>query len=167
MNRIDIRRKWWWLLITAGLVGAAYITGMFLREPTRLTGLFQGELDANQVVRQTSPDLPATVPQLFGIVIKRSDQRLTIRDSPVINGNVSGNPPANQETRLVDVVVSRKTRIMKDVSDSVAPQFKDGIQMQAVTVSEMDEISQNAFVMIWGDWQGDRINADVICFQNR
>jgi hypothetical protein len=166
MSEVDrtMKRNWVIGMVSLVVILAAFLAGRYLH----VNGaLWSGWIDQEYIVRSTSAELPATVPDVFGSVAAVKDRGLSVKEYPVIGGSVNVGSEGGGDEASLDVIVTRETVVYEDVTDRSEPVLQDGVNMQVVNKSELDQIGSNAFVMIWGRRQDGRIIADVLCFQNR
>lgn len=151
-------------MILLALILAAFLTGRYLKGSA---SIWPGSIDPENVTRITSAELPTSVPDVFGSVGIVLDRGIRVMEYPVISGEVHALKGAESGSTGIEAVFTRETIIYEDVTDRSTPVVQDGVGMQVVNRSELNQIGPNAFVMIWGKRQGERIIADIICFQNR
>lgn len=159
-----MKRRWVIAIISLSVLLAAFLAGRYLQGGT---AIWPGWIDQESIVRTTSAELPATVPDVFGSVAAVQDRGLSVKEYPVIGGSVHVGSETDGGEASHDVIITRETIIYEDVTDRSTPVVQDGVHMQVVNKSELNLIGPNAFVMIWGRRQDGRIIADTLCFQNR
>lgn len=143
---------------------AAFLAGRYLQGGA---AVWPGWINRENNVRNTSAELPSTVPDVFGSVESMKDRGFSVNEYPVIGGAVHVGSKADDGGAPLDVIITHETVIYEDVTDRFTPVVQDGANIQVVNKAKLDQIGPNAFVMIWGRRQDERILADVICFQNR
>lgn len=159
-----MKRSWLIVIISLSVLLAAFLAGRYLQDGA---AIWPGWIDPQNTIRTTSAELPADVPEVFGSVKSVKDRGLSVNEYPVIGGSVHVGSDADDGGAPLDVLITRETGIYEDVTDRSTPVVQDGVNMQVVNPSELDQIGPNAFVMVWGRRQDGRIIADVVCFQNR
>ena len=65
------------------------------------------------------------------------------------------------EYPLLEIVITRKTVIYKDVTE-FSGTYHDGAVQQSVILGHAEEIAEGTPVLVWGEKHGDRIIAEVL-----
>jgi hypothetical protein len=120
--------------------------------------------DGNQVMGsgvQLEPDesLPDQQPTASGQLHHREDNSLFISQFPMTTEIVYLD--SVDEWAIVEIVLTKDTRVYKDVTD-FSKSFGGGTVQQEVVQGSIDEISGNSMVLAWGELRGERLVAEVI-----
>jgi hypothetical protein len=158
----------WISLGVVALLAIAYVAGRYLTgevNPLNMLQSASGDLVMTSIQMEPSKDLPQERDIAAGTYSGRADNIIHVKEIAVsvVNGvGYAGGDDANSV--MHDVLVTKETKIFQDVTDySTAGQ---GVTQQVVEPSDLEEMSEDAFVQVWGRNSGDRVIADTICFSN-
>jgi hypothetical protein len=126
-----------------------------------------------------APELPTADPDVAGMLSERKDNSLFVGSGngvlfqsgdgtstssvTVVGGDTGGS--GEQDTKKTEVLVTKDTKLYRDATDF--SQISNGGEttiQQKVEPGSLDEISNNAMLMVWGRKNGDRVIADVISY---
>lgn len=165
------RRTVFWILagliLFALLAGAAFIAGRLMAGET----LFPPRdvvFGPNTDIGLLPPtQVPSTHPDLEGPFQRREDNSLFIAragtNGPSGPVGVAGGP-------TIEVVITHDTVIYADVTSLPSPgDLIEGgmLRLQAKQVDTIEEIGDGTILMVWGEWQGDRLIATVIYYDQQ
>jgi len=178
--------------VVAGVIviaAAAFIGGRFLNQrASPVGGLMQvgGGSGAGGAVSMSvevipAPELPTTQPELTGTLAERKDNSIFIQTFSMDTGGggvqvmssssassveTTGAAPNNSGPK-VEVVITNDTKIYKDVTewDFSSSEGTKKIQ-QTVEPGDLDDLTKQTMITIWGRKVGDRVIADVIVYSN-
>ena len=178
--------------VVAGVIviaAAAFIGGRFLNQRASPGGgLMQvgGGSGAGGAVSMSvevipAPELPTTQPELTGTLAERKDNTIYIQTFSMETGGggvqvMSSSSSSSVETTgavpnnsgpKVEVVITNDTKIYKDVTewDFSSSEGTKKIQ-QTVEPGDLDDLTKQTMITIWGRKVGDRVIADVIVYSN-
>jgi hypothetical protein len=166
------------------LAAAAYVgTGWLSRPAARTVGgsglsLLQkgaGGQSNIQLHIQNAPELPATEPDVFGVLTRRNDNSLfvgtgqvTMRAIKSASSGAQAQSTPSFNGPVVEVVVTHDTQIYRDETDLGMPKAAANGQasiQQVVKPGSLDDITTNSVVQAWGEKRGDRIIARVLSYR--
>lgn len=105
--------------------------------------------------------LPATTPNLQGVVTGRQDKTLSVSQR---NGFGPGER-GNENTPTLEVVVTGDTTIYHDTTQrNFNGQPPTGPVQQQVEPGSLDEVNTNSRVTVWGDQSGNQLTAKVLVY---
>jgi len=152
---------------------AAFIAGRMISGNVGTVGL--GGPNAGRVSISLNditpaPELPRTRADITGSFMERKDNIISVQavSFGVDVGGVSGDSPMDESSGVrVEVVVTSKTEIYKDVTQFPAPVNGEihNVQ-QAAEPGTLEDLNAQTFLTIWGRRSGDRIVADVLFYSN-
>jgi hypothetical protein len=162
------RRTAFWILggliLLALLAGAAFIVGRLMAGETLFPPrdvIFGPNTDIG-LLRPTQ--VPGTHPDLEGPFQRREDNSIFIAqagsDGPSGPVGAAGGP-------TIEVVITHETLIYADITSPPSPGdvIEGGmLRLQAQQVDTIEEIGDGTVLMVWGEWQGDRLIATVIYY---
>jgi hypothetical protein len=162
------RRSVFWILggliLFALLAGAASIAGRLMAGET----LFPPRdvvFGPNTDIELLPPaQVPGTPPELEGPFQRREDNSLFI--ARAATGGPSG-PVDAAGGPTIEVVITHETLIYADITSPPSPGdvIEGGmLRLQAQQVDTIEEIGDGTVLMVWGEWQGDRLIATVIYY---
>jgi hypothetical protein len=153
------------LLLLLG--GGAYTAGHLLgdQEPLpKSEGITKADVEGDSVTQgaiRLKPDerLPVQMPTTVGQFHHRQDNRIYINQYPppgqmVILAEIDTYP-------LMEIVVTKKTVLFKDVTDLSSIHSSDVVQ-QIVAPGSLEDLDSRCSLFVWGEQRGERIIADVL-----
>ena len=152
------------LILFALLAGAAYTAGRLIAGETLFPPrdvVFGPDTDIELL---PPAQVPGTPPQLEGPFQRRQDNSLFI--ARAATGGPGGPVDAAGGT-TIEVVITHDTLIYADVTSLPSPGdvIEGGmLRLQAKQVDTIEEIGDGMILMVWGEWQGDRLIATVIYY---
>lgn len=170
-------------LIIAILIGfvvvaaAAFLGGRFLNFKAA-PGLFpvgNGDRVQVELKRTPAPELPTRDPDLTGLFASRKDNTITVQsmNSMAIkvvkdqSGSVDVSPADGNDGPKVEIVVTGQTKIWHDTTQVDGPPSSgEVVVQQTVEEGDIDDITGQTMILVWGRKNGDRIIADVIAYSN-
>jgi hypothetical protein len=160
------------LIFLAGLtvIAASFLAGRLINSKMKGSSFLNFNNDESNTSMtsfesfEPAPEIPETKVDFIGILSKREDNILIIKEIP-ITYNEDGSATAYfdaqaEDVPVVEVVVTKKTQIYLDTTDYGTSEM-DSVQ-QTVKPLTLEKINPDALVSVWGKKVGDRINADVI-----
>ena len=68
------------------------------------------------------------------------------------------------EGPTIEVVITRDTQLLEDASDMTALATGSGgsMQQEVKPIDSLDDLAQDAQMMVWGTKRGERVVADVV-----
>jgi hypothetical protein len=159
------RAGWWVTVVVAAVVAALVFAGGAvavgrLSAPGRGGdgGGFFGQRPNFQI--EAAKELPATTPNVRGVLTKRADTTLTVG---VRNGGTGGGDTG--AAQIVDVVVTGDTTIYHDITQmNFDGQPPSGAVQQKVEPGSLDSINTNSRVTVWGEQNGNQVTAKVLVY---
>lgn len=158
------------------VAAAAFLGGRFLNFKVGPMGLFPGNGDRVQVSiqRTPAPELPEARADLTGLFVSRSDNTITVQsmNSMAIKvvktgDDVNVSPADGNEGPKVEVVITGQTKVWHDTTQIDGPPASGEIGVQqTVEEGNIDDLTSQTMIMVWGRKNGDRIIADVISYSN-
>jgi hypothetical protein len=164
-------------LILGGLIllvgTAAFLAGRLINASVgnvALGGPNAGRVSISLNDITPAPELPRTRADITGPFVERKDNTIVVQavSFGVDVGGVSGDTPQDENSGVrVEVVVTSKTEIYKDVTQFPAPVNGEihNVQ-QAAEPGTLEDLNAQTFLTIWGRRSGDRIVADVFFYSN-
>jgi hypothetical protein len=164
-------------LILGGLIllvgTAAFLAGRLINASVgnvALGGPNAGRVSISLNDITPAPELPRTRADITGPFVERKDNTIVVQavSFGVDVGGVSGDTPQDENSGVrVEVVVTSKTEIYKDVTQFPAPVNGEihNVQ-QAAEPGTLEDLNAQTFLTIWGRRSGDRIVADVLFYSN-
>jgi hypothetical protein len=183
-------------LIIAGVIAgviviaaAAFIAGRFLNQRLAPTGLIsvgggEGGVVSMAVEFSPAPELPTTAPEVSGIYAERQDNTIYVQTFSMDTGSGGGvivssssvsssddpsvvvSGPSNSGPK-VEVVVTNDTLIYADVTPiTMNPGEETTKIQQVVEPGNLDDLTTQTMITVWGRKVGDRVIADVIAYSN-
>jgi hypothetical protein len=168
------------------LVAAAFIGGRFLNQRGVQTNSVlpaggSGVAITGPLEFSPASELPTTQPELTGTLAERKDNTIYIQTFSMDTGGggvqvmssssassveTTGAVPSNSGPK-VEVVITNDTKIYKDVTewDFSSSEGTKKIQ-QVVEPGDLDDLTKQTMITIWGRKVGDRVIADVIVYSN-
>ncbi len=182
-SELEARPKRRWLLwggigaAVVVLLAAAFVAGRLLAG-----GRLNDPAGMISVRMEPPADVPQEPPAVMGQVDKIEGKVLTLQASvsgarqqvmisagssgqgsgPAVN---SGPEPAAGETKVVEVVVTNQTRLLKAIAPSPDEVRKGGTFQMTSEEITLEQIQAGSMVQVWGEKTGDRVVADVIMMQ--
>lgn len=161
------------LVMTLGLLSILFIAAAFtagrlfgdeLNIPETQESKFISSEDGSQVMGsgvRLKPDaiLPDQPPTTSGRFHHREDNSLFISQFPMTGGTVYLD--SVDEWPIVEIVVTKDTRVYKDITD-LSGSIGGGEVQQEVTPGSSEEICENNMLIAWGELRGERLIAEVI-----
>lgn len=161
------------LVMTLGLLSILFVTAAFTAGRLLGDDLNIAESQDNEFIRsedgsqvmgsgvRLKPDaiLPDQPPTTSGRFHHREDNSLFISQFPMTGGIVYLD--SVDEWPIVEIVVTKDTRVYKDVTD-LSGSFGGGEVQQEVSQGSIEEIGENGMLIAWGELRGERLIADVI-----
>lgn len=131
----------------------------------------EGGLVSVTVTFDKSADLPRRSPDAMGMLLEQSGSSLKIGSysTRLIDGTRTCQPfEGEKET---EVSLSESTRFVEDVTDfsqakPVAGPSELQVQQVLKTIQQPGTLPECASLLIWGEWQGDLLIAEVILFHD-
>ena len=168
-QRRNVAMKWR-IIVGIGaivlLACAAFVAGQLINHPSAESDSMLGSLS---IGAKRAAELPAREPDAVGIVVRREDNTLfigtnivkfdTVRD---VSGKITDRRIA-YDGPVLEVVVTHDTMIYRDATEIDRYAGTNQIQ-QVVKPGQLDEISVNAALQVWGERQGDRLIARVLVY---
>lgn len=160
------------LLIVAA---AAFVGGRLLNGQGASLGFLpmaDGSMASFAIDMRPAPELPVTPPDAFGNFAERADNNLYIQTFPtdaggggVITVSADGSTSGGESGPKVEVVISKDTKIYRDITEfgEAAPNESITVQ-QVVEPGSLDDLVTQTILTVWGRKNGDRIIADVILY---
>lgn len=119
-----------------------------------------------------SDELPDRQPDTNGIFVKREDNSFFIGTGQEITLGIQINPDgevesvSNYDGPVVEVVVNNETEILADVTELASNVNEGGSVQQEIAPGNVDEISENSMISVWGRKTGDRYIAETLVYTN-
>ena len=117
-----------------------------------------------------APELPTTKADITGSFVTRNDNTVVVQAFSFAEGpgGVSGDSPMDDNSGIrVEIVVTSKTKIYRDVTQIPAPVNGEIHNLQqAAEEGTLDDLNYETFITVWGRRSGDRIIADVLFYMN-
>jgi len=110
-----------------------------------------------------APELPATRPEIVGLYAEMIDNRMTVQIVADHGGIVGDSSVDVNSAPKVEVIITSKTTIYRDVSQLI--EFSADTQQQ-VEESTLDYLNPPTMINVWGNRGGDRIVAKVLLDSN-
>lgn len=107
-------------------------------------------------------ELPEAPKAAFGIVDHVDGNSIYVNQLPALD--LIASQGYYEIGPLVEVVVTNKTSIYKDLPLIDPP--VNGVYQQKVASGSVDEIEGGNLLNVWGEQRGDRILAEVLCYNN-
>lgn len=128
-----------------------------------------GEVQAQSMEINVIPaeELPQTQPDAVGLFVRRDDNSLFIGTGQTmisISSEGGGEPSANYDGPVVEVVVTGDTLVYKEVTTPPEGPPASGEIQQEVEEGSIEEIGDSSAVLVWGRKVGDRIIADILVY---
>jgi hypothetical protein len=162
------RRKIFWILggsmLFALLAGAAFIAGQLMAGESLFPPrdvIFGPNTDIGLL---PPTQVPGTPPDLEGPFQRRDDNSLFIAQA---GSGAPSRPVGAAGGPTIEVVITHETLIYADITSLPSPGdvIEGGmLRLQANQVDTIEEIGEGTVLMVWGDWQGDRLIATVIYY---
>jgi hypothetical protein len=162
------RGGWWVTIVVAVVVAGLMVTGGAVAAG-RLSapggeggerGRPFGQRPNFQI--EAAKELPATTPNVRGVLTKRVDNMLTIG---VRNGFPGGGDTG--AAQIMDVVVTGDTTIYHDITQmDFGGQPPSGAVQQKVEPGSLDTINTNSRITVWGEQNGNQIAAKVLVYSD-
>lgn len=118
-----------------------------------------------------SADLPDRIPDLTGVLLEQSGGSFWV-DS-YSSRMVDGKPNCQSFTggKGTEITFNESTRFIEDATDfNQAKPLSSStdliIQQNLLSIQQPDALPNCASMLIWGNWQGDQLTADVILFHD-
>jgi len=174
-------KKWWiiggiavvLLLAVGALFGGMWMVG-------QATGLSQmGNVEAFNATLVQLEETPNEAPSFAGAVKSVQDNSIFVATINTTGAFGHGPGATMSEGPTVEVVVDRDTEILADVTalDFDFSNITEGNIMQAaeseafaestkrvIEEGVLEDIEPNSMIWIWGERNGDRINADAVLY---
>lgn len=123
-----------------------------------------------EIAVENAAELPDRDPDASGIVLQREDDTFLIgTGEPKISVamNDDGTPNISidgTEGPAVEVVITRDTQLFEDATDVTAlfSGESDTFQQEVEQIDSLDDVAENATMLVWGPKRGERIVADVV-----
>ena len=135
-----------------------------------------------------APELPTTQPDAIGAFVSMQDNTIILQlgggmvslggggsvsmdtGQVVVSGGsdaTGGGVPGDIDAVKIEVVITSETKIYRDATEfpDESPS-ENAVFEQKVEEGDLDELSSQTMVMVWGRKSGDRIIADVISYSN-
>lgn len=116
-------------------------------------------------------DLPKREPAIWGVLLESSDNSLVIRSSPtsLVNGKRTCQP--TEGGKQTNVLLSGESRFVEDITDFNQAEPVTGpndlfVSQILKDVQRPVKFPKCTSVLIWGEWDGDQLVADVILFHD-
>ncbi|RPI32109.1 MAG: hypothetical protein EHM70_09780 [Chloroflexota bacterium] len=141
-----------------------------------------GAVQSMEIKMERAEELPETEPDANGVFVSREDNSVFIgtgnmgmavigaSGSGVIvddtgEGSTEDIPEMSYDGPVVEVVVTQDTVLYRDAT---TPDFDNpsGVIQQKVAPGDLDELTSQSTLMVWGKKTGDRIVADVIFYMS-
>ena len=170
-------------IVVMVVAAAAFVGGRLLNGQAGALGFLpfgNGAVSTFAIDMKPAPELPTTQPEAAGSLVERKDNTLTIQvfsmeaggggivvSSVSVSGESSTVTSEGNDGPKVEVVVTRETKIYKDVTPfdlSAAPSGETQTLQQVVEPGSLDDLGKQATVSAWGRKNGDRIIADVVLY---
>lgn len=151
---------------------AAFTGGKLLNQrvgPVGLGAPFQGDFRSIIV---PAPELPATQPDMTGVVVERKDNTIIVETKSLeVGGGVADSTVngKNQSGPVIEVVFNDKTVIYRETTQPDEPLSAENQRIQqTVEQAPLDDLDAHArsMIMVWGRKSGDRIIADVLMYSD-
>ena len=166
------RTNWKVVSIVAAVVAALVFAGgalatNILARPDRggEGGAFGGQRPNFQM--QAAKELPTEAATLNGVVTNRNGNTLSVGQRPGFGGGGNGGTGGGTgTTTLVDVVIDANTTLYHDTTQRNfnGQQPPSGPIQQTVEPGNVDGISTNSRVTIWGTQTGNQLTAKVLVY---
>ena len=125
---------------------------------------------ASRVEIEPAAGMPGTEPEVFGFILQREDDTFLIgTGKPKISMELNDDGTPNigiksTEGPTIEVVITRDTQLLEDASDMTALATGGGgtMQQEVKTIDSLDDLVQDAQMMVWGTKRGERVVADVV-----
>jgi hypothetical protein len=169
---------------------AAFIGGRFLNQQLAPAGLMslgggEGGMVSMSVEIVPAPELPTTAPDVTGTFAERQDNTIYVQTFSMDMGSGGGvvvssssvsssdgepsvvvSGPSNSGPK-VEVVVTNDTLIYTDVTPMNLNPGEETVKVQQVVEpGNLDDLTTQTMITVWGRKVGDRVIADVIAYSN-
>ena len=156
------------LIGTAAFMAGRMLNGKVGDNP--LGGSSNGRVSISINDVTPAPELPAAKDDITGSFLERNDNMIVVKTVSFGEGlgGVSGNSPMDENSGVrVEIIITAKTKIYKDVTQIPAPVNGEihNVQ-QAAAEGILDDLNSETFITAWGRRRGDRIIADVLFYSN-
>jgi len=159
-------RGGWWVTVVVAAVAAALVFAGGVVVAGRLSAPSRGGEGGGSFGQrpnfqiEAAKELPATTPNVRGVLTKRADNALTVG---VRNGFPGGGDTG--AAQIVDVVVTGDTTIYHDITQmNFDGQPPSGSVQQKVEPGSLDNINTNSRVTVWGEQNGNQFTAKVLVY---
>ncbi len=115
---------------------------------------------------EAASELPARAPETKGLYIGRTDDTLTVGTGNVtamISMEPNAVPEFSYDGIKQDVLVTNKTRLYIDRTEYAFGQT--AVTQKLEQVENLDVLTENAMLEVWGERSGDHIVAEAILMQ--
>ena len=153
------------LILAASFVAGRFLGDQFLHaelgnEDVVLSSE-DGQAMGMAVQLKPAASLPEEGPVVSGQLHHREDNSLFISKFPKTTGVIYLD--SVDEWAIVEVVLTKETRVFKDVTN-LSVSHGGGSVQQEVTKGSVEEIDNSQTLFVWGELRGERLVADVLVY---
>lgn len=170
------------LVLVAVLAGAAFLAGRLMNHanagpagPQVFAGPDGSQVMAMELKMEAAPELPQTSPEASGVFTRREDKSIYIGTFTGSEGGVAFSASAGGDVTthtlsipydgpVLEVVVTQETTLYRDTTQLDAEQLSSETVQQTVGPGNLDDLSSDSMLTVWGRRIGDRIIADVLLY---
>ena len=170
------------------VAAAAFIGGRLLNKQQSPVGLLslggEGNVVSMAIEMIPAPELPTIAPEVTGTFVERKDNTIYVQTfsmemgggGVVVGSSVEGSSSGPSTDMVisnantgpkVEVVVTNDTLIYTDVTPMTMNPGEGTTKVQQVVErSNLDDITTQTMITVWGRKVGDRVIAEVIAYSN-